>query len=397
MFVIRFFHFLLGYVVFKAEGGFPERFINLCARAGIPIWDIKCRSGVLFGKTSVKGYRSVRVPARKSGMRVRVYRRVGVPFFLHKYRRRAGLLAGLCVFALFISLMSGMVWSVKVEGNVTVPDSEITEVLERLGIKPGIRAKVINATEIERTALEFLPRLQWLAVNVEGSTVTVEVRERICGEEEEDYVRPHHIVASQDGVIEILETYEGKAVLKNGSAVAKDDLIIRGITENKDGSVVFHHAKGYVAARVKEKLTAEAEKSRSVRRLTETKYRLTLIILNIKIPPRAAKAEAGAELYESTRWLNAGGKRLPVGYIMHRSLFYEDTVRAYSEEEQRLIAVRDLLTQTSENFRYSEILSQTVKLEKTINGTTATGEFTALRNIGQERPFSVREANGIEE
>lgn len=397
MFVIRFFHFLLGYVVFKAEGGFPERFINLCARAGIPVWDIKCRNGVLTGKTSVKGYRYVRVPARKSGMKVRVYRRVGVLFFLHRYRRRAGLLAGLCVFALFISVMSGMVWSVKVEGNVTVPDSEISEVLERLGVKPGIRAKSVKASEIERTALELLPRLQWLAVNVEGSTVTVEVRERVYGEEEEDYVRPHHIVASQDGVIEILEAYEGRAVLKIGSAVAKGDMIIRGITENKDGSVAFHHAKGYVAARVKEKLTAKAEKSIGVRRLTKTEYRLTLIILNIKIPPRAAKAEAGAELYESTRWLIAGGKRLPVGYIMHRSLFYEDTVRTYSDEEQQLIAVRNLLAQTSERFRYADIMSQTVKLVKETNGMTAIAEFTALRNIGQERPFSVREANGIEE
>ncbi len=396
MFVIRFFHFLLGYVVFEAEGGFPERFINLCARGGIPVWDIRSRGGVLFGKTSVKGYHAVPVPARKSGMRVRVARRVGVPFFLHKYRRRAGLLAGLLVFAVFTAMMSGMVWSVKVEGNAAVPDSEIVAVLERLGVKPGIRAKNIEATALERTALELLPGIQWIAVNVEGSTVTVEVRERVVCEPEEDYVHPHHIVAAQDGVIEILETYEGTEIAKKNSAVTKGDLLISGISENKDTSVVFHHAKGYVAARVNEKLTSQAVASRQVRTLLKTKYRVTLIVLNIKIPPRAAKAEAGAELYESTYWLCAGGKRLPAGYIMHRSLYYGETVRKYTAAEQRLIALRGLMTQTAEIFRYSEILAQAVTLVKTDSGMTAVGEFTALRNIGQERPFTVSEVNGTE-
>ena len=396
MFIIRFFHFLLGYVVFRAEGGFPERFINLCARGGIPVWDIRSRGGVLFGKTSIKGYHAIPIPARKSGMKVRVERRVGTPFFLHRYRRRAGLLAGLFVFAVFTAMMSGMVWSVKVVGNTTVPDSEIIGVMERLGVKPGIRAKYIEATELERAALELLPEIQWIAINVEGSTVNVEVRERVVGEQEEDYVHPHHIVAAQDGVIEILETYEGTEIAKKNSAVAKGDLIISGITENKDGSVLFHHAKGYVAARVNEKLTSTAVASKQARRLTETKYRVTLIVLNIKIPPRTAKAAAGAELYESTRWLYAGDKRLPAGYIMHRSLFYEDTVRKYTAAEQRLVALRGLLTQTAEEFRYSDILSQTVTVVKTKNGLSAVGSYTALRNIGQERPFTVSEANGTE-
>lgn len=397
MFIIRFFHFLIGYVIFKAEDGFPERFINLCARGGIPVWDIKCRGGVLFGKTSIKGYHAISEPAKKSGMNVSVCRSIGVPFFLRKYRRRAGLLAGLCVFAVFILFMSGTIWSIKVEGNSAVSESEIIDVMDKVGIKPGIKAKKINAAEAERFALELLPGLQWLAVNIEGSTVVIEVRERIAGEEREDYVHPHHIVAAQDGVIQILETYEGTEISKNGSAVAKGDLIISGITENKDSSVTFHHAKGYVAARVKTTLAAQAVRERDAQRLCGTKYRLTLIILNIKIPPRAAKAAAGAELYESTRWLYAGDKRLPVGYVMHRSLFYEDTSKKYTENEQRLIALRGLLTQTANEFRRSEILSQTSALEKTERGMKATGEFTALRNIGLERPFSVRETNEEEE
>lgn len=33
MYLMRFFRWLLGWVSFEAEGGFPERLLNLCARS----------------------------------------------------------------------------------------------------------------------------------------------------------------------------------------------------------------------------------------------------------------------------------------------------------------------------------------------------------------------------
>ena len=37
MFIIRVLRWLLGWVEFEAEGGFPERLLNLAARGGIPL------------------------------------------------------------------------------------------------------------------------------------------------------------------------------------------------------------------------------------------------------------------------------------------------------------------------------------------------------------------------
>ena len=49
MFLIRLFRFLTGYIVFSGNGGFPERFINLCSLNGISLWDTKCSAGKYSG------------------------------------------------------------------------------------------------------------------------------------------------------------------------------------------------------------------------------------------------------------------------------------------------------------------------------------------------------------
>ena len=40
MSIIRFLRFIFGYVEFCAEGGFPERFINLCSVYHVRLWDV---------------------------------------------------------------------------------------------------------------------------------------------------------------------------------------------------------------------------------------------------------------------------------------------------------------------------------------------------------------------
>ena len=47
MFFIQFLRFLRGWIWFEAEGGFPERMLNLAARADIGLWNT-CRQGIVL-------------------------------------------------------------------------------------------------------------------------------------------------------------------------------------------------------------------------------------------------------------------------------------------------------------------------------------------------------------
>ena len=79
----------------SAEGCFLERFINICARRGILLRDIK-RTGSerITAKISVRAFMRIRSIAFKTRTRVRVLARRGVMFWLKRYKsRRFALIA----------------------------------------------------------------------------------------------------------------------------------------------------------------------------------------------------------------------------------------------------------------------------------------------------------------
>ena len=81
MLIIEFIRYLLGYVNFKAYGGLADRFLNLCTRDKIPVWNIKNVKGVILACTTVSGYFALKRPARKSGMKIVAVEKKGLRFF----------------------------------------------------------------------------------------------------------------------------------------------------------------------------------------------------------------------------------------------------------------------------------------------------------------------------
>ena len=97
------------------------------------------QQGEMYAKTTIRGYHRIRACARKSGMRPRVAGRYGLPFFLHRHKRRIGLLCGAAVAVLIVCILSSMIWTIDVQGNEAVSDTEILAVFEELGVRIGAR------------------------------------------------------------------------------------------------------------------------------------------------------------------------------------------------------------------------------------------------------------------
>ena len=124
MLVLKFFRFIFGYVGFNAKGGFPERFINLCRLNGINLWNLKSENSVIYACTDCAGYKRIRSVAKKSGMRVRMNKKYGLPFFLNRHSHRSGIIVGVCFCIAAICILSTRIWSIDVTGNVRVPAEE---------------------------------------------------------------------------------------------------------------------------------------------------------------------------------------------------------------------------------------------------------------------------------
>lgn len=391
--------FLCGYVRFRATGGFPERFINLCSREKIPLWDISGGKEVLYAKTTIRGYHRLRTCARKSGMRPRVAERYGLPFLLHRHRRRLGLLCGAVAAMLIVGLLSSMVWTIDVQGNETVPDAEILAVFEKLGVRAGVRRSKINVEQVQRAAARELNDLAWLALNIRGSAAVIEVRERAPAPEVQNDTSPQNILAGRDGTIVSLEVYEGEAAVKKGQAVLAGDLLISSVVTNKDLSVSFKHARGVAIAQTHRVVTHTFPFRQTVRRYTgEESRRYRLSLFGLQIPFGLGRQPEGEkESFTRRNTLQMNQVPLPVYLETYLQRGYTQQEVTFTKEQALQAAAAEFSQKVSQELQNAKILEETVEAHFTQDGCVITGRYLCEEEIGKPEALQVEDSTGAEE
>ncbi len=383
---------LTGFVEFTAEGGFPERFINLCSLEGIPLNGLYCSKGIITGKTSVNGYKKMRSAAKRSGMRMRIRNKKGLPFFIRKNKNRAGILAGAAVFAALTVFLSTRIWSIEVEGNVLLSDEEIISVFEELGVHTGAAKRSLDTKKIQEAAARKIDKALWTSLNLDGSTAVIEIREITQPSGKKSDGVPCNIIASREGAVEIIEAYMGKAEVKKGDGVRKGSLLVSGVTENLDGSVTLRSAEAYVAALTERNFSSEVPLTPEVKKVELRKTVRFLHILGIKIPlnVKLGKAE-GCPVYESERSLSANGKKLPVGILTKRYTEAFDTAETLTEDRAALEAYEKIMHQMTVELFNVEIRACSVRQKTSEDVVRLSAAVSCLENIGRRSKIDLSE------
>lgn len=377
MLFIRFFHFLTGFILFTASGGFPERFVNLCADMGIPVWDLRPQDGALRGKTTVRGYLRLRTAARRAGMRLRVREKRGLPFFLHRNRKRAGVPVGAALFAAILVFLSSRLWMITFEGNDVLTDDAIRAALREVGVTEGIRPDTIDASAAERELLRLLPGVDWIALNVDGSVLHVALREDTVPETNAPQ-KPCHIVAARDGFLVRLEPYEGQTIARVRTAVQQGELLVSGAKEHP-GGVTLHHAAAYAEAQTTRTLRAEIP-DLTLARATKKRFRTALRFFGIHVPLGDPKPVGNSIYFSYETHLTAAGKRLPLSRIVYRGTYYAGAYRL-SAAQSRLLLRSDFGEQAAMTLRGCRIEHARIELR----GNVCTGTFSLIENIAAEQ------------
>lgn len=384
MFIIQLIRIFMGFVTFSASGGFPERFVNLCRQNNIPLWDLQNKRGTIFAKTTINGYKSIRESAHRSGMHLQIVKRTGFPFFTHSNRRRVGVAVGFCISIILVSLLSSMLWSVRVTGNEKIPDELILQAFSEYGVRVGVPKSRIDVKYAAEQALLSVDGLTWASVNINGSSATIEVRENVAIPQLVDKETPCNIVAAEDGVISTVEVFEGEADTRVGSAVHKGDLLISGVVTNKDLSESLKHAEGNVRARVQKNITADFS-AYAFYGMSSEKIRYSLFLFGLRIP--LGKAVGTENYYKSERYLSNGSVSLPIGVITERTYSFSEALSFLSEEEKILYAAKAYMMQKKALSEVSEILTEKISVQKQAENVTFSGTFTRKRNWRKKRDF----------
>ncbi len=86
--LLKIIRYIKGYIRIRVIGYSAERFLNACSHKGIFLWGLKPVDGAYEMNITIKGFRQLKPIIRKTGTKVVIVRRFGLPFFLHKYRKR---------------------------------------------------------------------------------------------------------------------------------------------------------------------------------------------------------------------------------------------------------------------------------------------------------------------
>lgn len=388
MFVLKFIRFLLGYVRFTAEGGFPERFINLCSHNGINIWDLRTSSGVITACADIRSYKRIRPFARKSGMRVRIAEKHALSLIIRQRRLRLGLVAGLVIFIAAMSFLSTRIWSISVIGNNAVDSERILEVMQELDIAVG-SSNDISVTEYRDAALKKMPELTWIHVNTTGSKAVIEVREA-DPMPDETVTQKYDLVACTDGILTTLRVFNGTPTMPVGSGILKGDILISGFEENKNLTTDLSGAQGYAEAETSRTFKVSVNKSPRVTVQKPAFKRYSLSLLFKTIPLGIAK-KGDFSSFADTSYLLLNSVSLPFG-IVETSYYTEElTTRTLTADEYCSMAKAEFFSQLTKELRYVRVKSCDISFVDTGEKGSITGYFTCLENIGVLRPMQIEE------
>lgn len=241
--------FWKGTVVVTMRGDRVPELLNAATGQGIPIWEIsRLKNGdyrMLINRHDIHRLRPL---MRRSQIKLRLGRKIGVPFLLWRAWRRKFFLAGALTFLVSLYMLSSVIWSVEVEGaEKRLSPESVEQAAAEIGIKRWAWIGHLPDTdELQSKLQDKLPQITFAGVQIQGTKVKIQVVEKVEGVTPQP-TAPQHIVATKKGTVRDYAVHRGKITVARGELVQPGQVLISGSLAEGKSSV---HATGEVWAAV---------------------------------------------------------------------------------------------------------------------------------------------------
>jgi len=251
--VMKSVQFAKGYVRIRVTGFGLERFLNMAAYHGIYMSNVARTAEGMELDVSIPGFKLLKNCARKTKCRTRIIEKNGLPFILHRYRKRKLLMGGMAFFLLGIIFLSSFVWLIEIEGNESVSSEAVLVFMEEQGLRVGAPKFRLSDRALQQELLNNFAELSWADVYTRGTRTTIRLAEALPPQDVIDRHTPAHVVATAEGVITHVITWSGAPMVRQGDIVQPGELLVSGILElvpdTPDTPMVYVHAQAEVWAR----------------------------------------------------------------------------------------------------------------------------------------------------
>lgn len=235
MLITGFLDWVFGKVVLQSEKNESEKIINVLMKNQVQYRKLKIvKDGLMQLEIRLQDYKKAQSFLDKSGIKVYIISRKGLPFFIRRYSKRTGMVIGALLFSFLMWFSNLFVWEVRISGNTLLRDEEIEKQLSDAGFGVGTYLPSVDYYRLCNDFLKNTDEYSWVSVNVMGTTAYIEVRERRIKEEQPGF-EASNIVAKYSGEVENVTVYSGNKVVEKGSVVKEGDLLVSGFLEKKYG------------------------------------------------------------------------------------------------------------------------------------------------------------------
>lgn len=368
---------------FDAVDGFPELFLAACRNNNITINDLVVESDSVHGRCEDRYLSELKRCAAKNHMELTVRNRKGLPYILHRYRQRIGVPVGILLAGMLLLFLSMYVWEIEIIGNASVPDKEILELLEGQGVVLGSPLKNINAEHLAYCIETGINKISWAAVNIYGSKVTVELRERVENLPVENEKAYSNLVAKANGELVRADVYKGYSEILPGDPVVKGDLLVSGVIPLNEGNK-FVRSEADITARTRTFTKTWCLTNRPVSHIVRCKenYLLNFFFLHLPAGIPSKKNSGTVNVYSFT----SGDTVFPVGVSVENYTEFEERVPEKNKRRALLRCFSDFSVKFSYRYIDSEIEKIDIEI-KTNGNVSAASECICVENIAEERRF----------
>ena len=250
MIILNIINFFKGYVKIRILGKHAERFINICAKRNIYIWNIKRKNEQeLEGYVSIAAFNMLDDIAVSADAEVSEIVRGGFFVILKKIMGRSGMIVGFLIATLLFFWMTSRVWYIEIAPS-NIPEETIRQQLKKSGLDIGVKTRSIDTVKLQAQMMNLNPDIEWIWTEKSGTKIFVDLRERVKRPVPIDITEPCNLVATHAGKVTFAMITEGRAMVNVGQTVSKGQLLAGGMLNSSVVGARGVHSQGTVMADV---------------------------------------------------------------------------------------------------------------------------------------------------
>ena len=359
MFLVAFLRWLFGYLSFTAEGTFPESLMNLAARRGIHLWNMKGEEGRVSGCAREKDIRALKEIAEKTHNTFTEVKHSGLPSLLKTYRCRSGLLVGLIVCGIGYYIMSGFIWRLDIRTPDQINEYELREMLAEYGLKEGAWSRSLDVSAIVSSLSLREPRISWMTINLLGTRAEINISPRMARDEKSEAALSNMLSAS-DGTVTKVQVHRGTANVRVGDGIRKNQLLVSGVMEYNNGNIVLTDASARIYAETNRNIKICIPKTYDRYELLQTTIKRSLHFFGLTLPFSLTENPEDAAVVRSVRkQASVSGRELPICLTEETWKVFEKTPVSLTSKQAEKILRKKL--SLYEFFMLSSLSDGTVK------------------------------------